>query len=475
MSISFRDPAGKLFFHQKQVFRLVNQVGKDDFEYALQSKKLKQFLELGRLVNFYQLDSKEAESLKEVVQNVFEIPSNHISSIVKHEKIPFLSYPYEWTPEMLHSAAELTLDLAEELQKEMIGLKDATPFNVLFRGAKPVFVDWLSFEKRDEFDPIWRSQAQFIRTFCLPLMVHKYLGFQLSWIFRVNRDGFEPEMVYQMLSLRKKLTPPFLSVVTIPKLLGATKMSTESAIYQKQTVNNAEKAQFILSQQFKSLRRLLKKIKPKSDIKSNWTDYVGERQHFTDSYFNQKQQFVESVLKEFQPKNVLDVGCNTGSFSRIAAQNGAQVIAIDQDAATVGKVWQMANQENLNILPLVIDISRPTAAIGWENKESASFLERVCGKVDCVLMLAVIHHLLVTERVPLSKILDLTAKITANIAIIEFVPPDDKMFKQISRGRDHLFEGLTEEVFYQTCQKYFKVLRSEKLTDSNRRILLLQK
>ncbi len=306
-------------------------------------------------------------------------------------------------------------------------------------------------------------------------MVHKYLGFQLSWIFRVNRDGFEPEIVYQMLSLRKKLTPPFLSVVTIPKLLGATKMSTESAIYQKQTVNNAEKAQFILSQQFKSLRRLLKKIKPKSDIKSNWTDYVGEKQHFTDSYFNQKQQFVESVLKEFQPKNVLDVGCNTGSFSRIAAQNGAQVIAIDQDAATVGKVWQMANQENLNILPLVIDISRPTAAIGWENKESASFLERVCGKVDCVLMLAVIHHLLVTERVPLSKILDLTAKITANIAIIEFVPPDDKMFKQISRGRDHLFEGLTEEVFYQTCQKYFKVLRSEKLTDSNRRILLLQK
>lgn len=474
MNSSFRDPSGKLFFHQEQVFRLVNKVGQNDLNAALESSKLQEFLDLGRLVNVYQLESTEIESLKNVVKEKYEILPDKISSIVKHDKIEFQSYPYEWTPEMLYSAASLTLDLAEKLLTEGLGLKDATPFNILFRGTKPVFVDWLSFEKRDEFDPIWLSQAQFIRTFCLPLMVNKHLGFQISWVFRVNRDGLEPENVYQMLNLTKKLLPPFLSVVTIPKWLGAVGQKN-STIYQKQSVNNAEKSQFILSQQFKSLRRLLHKIKPNADKTSDWAEYIGEKQHFTDAYLQQKQQFVETALKEFKPNNVLDVGCNTGYFSRIAAQNGAQVISIDQDAIVVGKVWQMAEKENLDILPLVVDISRPTPAIGWGNAESASFLSRIKGKMDGVMMLAVIHHLLVSERIPLSQIIELLAEITKNIVIIEFVPPDDPMFRQIARGRDHLFEDLTEQVFREVCQKHFKILRSEKLADSNRQMFILQK
>jgi ribosomal protein L11 methylase PrmA len=375
---------------------------------------------------------------------------------------------------MLHAAALLTLDLAEKLLAEGIGLKDATPFNILFRGAKPVFVDWLSFEKRDANDPIWLSKAQFIRTFCLPLLVNKHFGFQLSWVFRVNRDGLEPEDVYRMSGWAKKLSPAFFSTVTLPKWLGSAGQKN-STIYQKQTVNNPEKAIFILRQQFKSLRRLLQKVAPNPANTSDWSEYIGEKQHFTDAYLKQKDAFVKNALEEFKPNQVLDVGCNTGYFSRIAAESGASVTAIDTDAVAVGKVWQMARRENLDILPLVVDISRPTPAIGWRNGESASFLSRVQGKMDGVLMLAVVHHLLVTERIPLSEILLLMAEITENILVIEFVPPDDKMFRQIARGRDHLFEYLTENVFREVCQKHFKVLRSEKLADSNRQIFLLQK
>ncbi len=474
MNVSFRDPSGQLFFYQEEVFRIVNQLGLPDFQNALESKTLNDFLNSGSVVNVYQLTPAEIESLKLIVKDKFGLLSDKISSIVKHEKIPFQSFPYEWSAEMLHSAATLTLDLAEKLLNEGIGLKDATPFNLLFRGAKPVFVDWLSFEKRDPQDPIWLSKAQFIRTFCLPLLVNKYLGFQLSWVFRVNRDGLEPENVYQMLSSRKKLSPTFLSLVTIPKWLGSAGQKS-SAIYQKQTVNNVEKAHFILSRQFKSLRRLLQKVKPNPDKMSDWAEYIGEKQHFTDQYLQQKDRFVKNALEEFKPPNVLDVGCNTGYFSRIAAQTGASVVSIDQDPIVVGKVWQLANRENLDILPLVVDISRPTPAIGWRNAECASFLDRVRGKMDCVMMLAVIHHLMVTERIPLSEILELMAEITTNILIIEFVPPDDPMFRQIARGRDHLFEYLNEEVFREVCQKHFKILRSEKLADSNRQMFLLQK
>ncbi|NJM53424.1 MAG: DUF1698 domain-containing protein [Blastocatellia bacterium] len=106
---------------------------------------------------------------------------------------------------------------------------------------------------------------------------------------------------------------------------------------------------------------------------------MGENQHFTDAYLQQKDNFVRKYLTELKPKWILDVGCNTGYFSKIAAQTGASVVSIDQDATVVSKVWQMANTENLDILPLVVDISRPSPAIGWRNEECPSFLERAAG------------------------------------------------------------------------------------------------
>lgn len=473
-SVSFRDPAGKVFFHQGQLFRAINKTGEEDFQRALNSPILEKFVKTDHLVKVFELEISEKAALLNEIESKHYLIKETFSRLVKHEVIPFRSYPYEWTPEMLHSAALLTLKLAQKLLNEGIGLKDATPYNVLFRGANPVFVDWLSFEKRDGFDPIWLSQSQFIRTFCLPLMTNKYFGLELGWIFRVNRDGLEPEQVYKMCGSFQKILPPFLSFVTIPKLLNSKSQKT-SSIYQKQTFDNSEKAKFVLNRQFNSLEKLLKKIKPSTDKKSEWSEYIGDNQHFTDAYLQQKHNFVKTALEELKPARVLDIGCNTGFFSRVAAQAGSSVVSIDRDATVVSKVWQMAEKDSLDILPLVVDISRPSPAIGWANDECPSFLERAKGKMDAIMMLAVIHHILVSERVPLDKIIDLAAQLTNDVAIIEFVPPDDPMFRQIARGRDYLFEDLNEQVFREVCSKYFKILRYEKLADSNRQLYLLQK
>ena len=471
---SFRDPAGRVFLHGERVYRAITENGIKDFETAINSKTLSGFVNSGNLVKVSTLDASKSASLFDEIKELVSIESADFPHLAAHERIPFQNYPYEWTPEMLHAAALLTLDLQEKLLGEGLGLKDATPYNILFRGVKPVFVDWLSFERRDPADPVWLPQAQFIRTFILPLLVNKHFGIALDRVFLTNRDGLEPETVYEMCGTFKKWRSPFLTTVTIPKLLGAGEKPS-GAIYRKHLLDSAEKARFILGGQLKYLRKLLKKVAPDPNRTSDWAEYVGPKQHFTDKYLQTKHDFVENALREFPAQTVLDIGCNTGYFSRIAARSGAGVTAIDIDPIAVGRVWQMASAENLDILPLVMDISRPSPGTGWLNSECRSFLDRLKGMPDTVIMLAVIHHLLVTERIPLDEILKLIAATTKNTLILEFVPPADPMFKQIARGRDHLYEYLTRDFFENACAKHFRIVRREKLADSSRELYLLKK
>jgi hypothetical protein len=152
-------------------------------------------------------------------------------AILEHERIPFPSFPYEWAPEMLHAAAMLTLELALDLLPEALGLKDATPYNVLFRGPQPVFIDILSFERRDPADPTWLPYAQFIRTFLLPLLANRYFGFALDQLLFTRRDGLEPEEVYRWLGPLERVRPPFLSLVSMPLWLSSHHNRDDTSIY----------------------------------------------------------------------------------------------------------------------------------------------------------------------------------------------------------------------------------------------------
>jgi 2-polyprenyl-3-methyl-5-hydroxy-6-metoxy-1,4-benzoquinol methylase len=474
MAASFRDPAGALLSYEGRVLRLVNRQGERDLNASLKSEALAGFVESGRLVKAWKLSEESFRELLRDSRLAELVKDNQVSMVVEHERIPFQSFPYEWPAEMLHAAAHLTLDLGQAMLAEGRGLKDATPYNVLFRGPVPVFVDWLSFEERAPSDSTWLPYAQFARTFLLPLLVNKDFGLQVGPLLLQKRDGLEPEEVYRLSGWAKRLRLPFLTLATIPTHLGA-KQGADTSIYQRKTEANVEKAQFILEQQFKRLRRLLTRVEPRRASDSAWADYMGANQHFTDEYLKRKQAFVESALEEFKPERVLDIGCNTGHFSALAARAGARVVALDQDPVVVGAVWRMAQSEGLDILPLVVDITRPSPGVGWRNEECPAFLERARGQSDALMMLAVIHHMLISERISLPEILGLAAELTENILIIEFVGTLDPMFQRITRGREHLFTYLTREYFEQTCHQHFEILRSEEIEQSKRWIYLLQR
>jgi SAM-dependent methyltransferase len=472
---SFRDPAGQLFRLNGCVLRLVRSAGIQDVTAFLHSSVGQQLLQTGRVVGTEILDAARAQAALALSQGRALAVSLHGALVLQHERIPFPSFPYEWPPEMLHTAGMLTLDLAQELLPEGLGLKDGTPYNVLFRGPRPVFVDLLSFERREPGDPAWLPYAQFVRTFLLPLLAHRHFGVPLAQSLLTRRDGLEPEEMYRWLTLWQKVRLPFLTLVSIPTWLTARRSQDDATLYRRRSLQNTEQARFIVGALLRRLRRTLQALTPLSCRRSDWSEYMASQQHYTPEQLSAKQSFVAHVLEECSPRHVLDAGCNTGYFSTLAARSGASVIAIDADPVVVGQVWRHACAEGLDIQPLVVNLTRPTPGVGWCNQECASFLERARGRFDAVFMLALIHHLLVTERIPLSHIMALAADLTRDLLVIEFIAPHDPMFRRLTRGRDALYQDLTPVLFESVCGQHFDIVRAQPLAGTSRHLYLLRK
>ncbi len=374
---------------------------------------------------------------------------------------------------MLSAAAELTLELAEGLLEEDLGLKDGTPFNVLFDGCRPIFVDVLSIEPRTPGDPVWRAYAQFVRTFLLPLIAYKYFHLGPDQVFTGRREGLSPEDVYQMSGPLRRLLPPVLGHATIPTWLAGRSEARGPELYQAHREDPA-KARFVLASRIRSLGKAVHSATGFASS-SHWTDYAETRPSYTAEQAAAKKDFVRQWLAEEHPQHVLDIGCNTGSYSVEAATAGGRVVALDSDAAVVGRLYRRASAQGLPILPLVVNIAQPSPATGWENRECPSFLQRARHHFDAVLMLAVLHHLLVTDRVPLDSILDLAAELTRDWLLIEFIAPQDPMFRRIVRGREELHADLDRGRFEQAAQRRFRIVRRQDLPASERSLYLLRR
>ncbi len=464
---SFRDPGGRVLQREGRILRVVRLQALRDLERFLESPASRQFVERGNLVQTSRKDPPGAVWKSEVGEAPGDV-------WFEHERIPFPSHPYEWPPEMLYQAGRLTLELALTLLKDGLGLKDATPYNVLFRGPRPVFVDVLSVESRDPQDPVWTPYAQFVRTFLLPLAVNRDFGMSIGEVLSGRRDGLEPQTVDRWLGPVQRLRRPYLTLVSLPARLSGSARVKTGDIYQRRQLSDPRRARFVLEVLLKGLDKHLRRLEPTRQKHSLWSHYM-ETHSYTEEHFAAKEEFIEDCLREFAPASVLDAGCNDGYFSRMAARAGARVVSIDYEEAVVGKVWHRAAVEDLDILPLVVNLTRPTPAMGWHNRENASFLDRARGAFDAVFMLALIHHMLVSERVPLEEIIKLAAELSSDIVVMEYVSPADAMFRQLARGREHLHQDLTEEKFEAACRKHFEIVRSRPLKDGHRRVYLLRK
>ncbi|REJ77575.1 MAG: SAM-dependent methyltransferase [Acidobacteria bacterium] len=460
VSASFRDPDGRVIVSGDRVFRFVYPRGQESLSRFLNSELFSALSDSGEVIGTRHAD-------KDVGREIADRHSiKGFASVLEHDAVPFASFAYEWCPEMLASAARLTLKLAESAAESQWGLKDATPYNILFRGTRPVFIDLLSFEEREPLDPVWKPNAQFIRTFLLPLQLAKYIRLPFRPFFLLGRDGIEPETAYEVSGWFARWLTPLRTTATLPALLS--KKSEDGSIYNPRTSKSPEQAAFVFARILRGLRKKLDSASPQAQRGSVWSGYMDQNLSVEPGYVDQKKDLVREFVASHSPRTVLDIGCNTGEFSKIAARSGSRTVSIDTDEVVIDELFRSADNESLDILPLVIDISRPSPAVGWMNSENPSFIARAAGRFEAVLMLAVVHHLLVTERIPLEEVVDLIASIDTRALLIEWVSPDDPMFRTIARGRDELHRDLTEDVFREAFEHRFRTRKRTPLVRETR-------
>ena len=446
---TFRDPAGSVEVRADGAYRSVRAPYDAEILEFLGTPLATELVAQGRLVASERVSAEGADVL-----------------VLRHPRIGFASYPWEWSPGLWLAAGELTLNLCSDLVREGWLLKDATPLNVLFEGPRPVFVDVLSIERMDPHQPIWLAYGQFVRTFLLPMLAYSRLGWPLQGLL-TRRDGYEPEDVYAALSWAGRLRSPALGAVTLPALLAKNKKAQTGSVASR-AVKDPEVAREILLKTLRGLLSEMRSVTP-AQRSSVWSDYAETAAHYTEDDHTRKRRFVAEALAAARPGYVLDVGCNTGVYSGLAADAGAAVVSIDTDVQAVDRLYASAKKSGKEILPLCVDLAHPTPAAGWENREYAAFLSRCAGRFDVVMMLAVLHHLLLRNQIPLDRIAVLCSNLTTRHLILEWVPASDPKFQELLRGRDAIYGHITEEAFREEFAEYFTIL--EELRLENGRVL----
>lgn len=462
--VSFHDPEGSIFRKDHILIRRVSHSA---------GQRIRKFIEsdLGLLLIKEKVlpATRELSAVDLAEIGVAENTKDYIW--FEHRCIEFVSYPYEWTPEMLLDAGRFTLRLVQRLRKYNWDLKDASAYNVIFDGVNPVFVDLCSIVENSA-DPFWRPKAQFERHFVNPLIAYIYKTQVPHKVHFVEKDGLGPFDLGNLIGLRKWITKLGFFYSGIHYVLLHIEKYSRKLL--KHTLKmNSESSQLASSYQLSELGRTLDVIEYKlPKIQSKWLYYDMNRDHYSLESILIKKNQIKKWISQIKPLFVIDIGSNTGEFSRIASNLGSKVIAIENDlgAARLGYLTAKKNQEHQ--LFCVVDITYPSPAMGWTLEERPSFDRRISKFGECLLALAILHHWVVIGRIPIDEIIKKLAQITKQILIIEFIGPADPMFSAMIEGRSESYAHINLVSFKNELNKFFNILEEKPLPLTRRTLFL---
>lgn len=454
---SFRDPDSAVFLADGEVLRGLSERAAADWDRLSATSFFPRLVGEGHIVGTTPHEGEAPPSPR----------GASWARVLRHERIPVVSYPYEWPFAMLREAASLHLDVLRAALDEGVSLKDGTAYNVQFVGSRPMFIDIGSFE--DAAGP-WPGYRQFCQTMLFPLLIQAHLGVPYQPLLRGNLDGLTPSEVRGLFpGLRRFRKGVLRNVVLHSALERRVKTGTEQ-------VKKDLRSSGFTTELAKATTRKLAKLVRKLEVGrrgSTWSDYR-DTCSYSDADAQAKRDFVSSALAESgSAELVLDLGANDGAYSLLAAEHARYVVAVDGDELVIDRLYRRLRSERReNVLPLVMNLVDPSGGVGWRNRERASFAERV--RPDAVLALALVHHLAIAANVPLPEVVAWLRSFGGRL-VVEFVHPDDPMVQRLLANKPAgLFDDYRRDAFEDILGEHFGVHRQETLPSGTRTLYLAE-
>ncbi len=446
LSSSFRDPSGFLFKYQDKLYRYVDPCYQEEYDSLLERGLYESLTQKALMI-------PHKETSLPILSEAYKI--------IEPQLVPFISYPYEWSFTQLKDAALLTLEIQKMALKQNMSLKDASAYNIQFLDGAPIFIDTLSFERYIEGKP-WVAYRQFCQHFYAPLVLASHADIRLFDLLRTNIDGIPLDLASSLLPRKTHF-----------KLAIKMHIHMHAKAQQKYSDKSITKEPYLSKNRLlaiiDNLESSIKKLSWKPEG-TEWANYY-ENTNYSNSAQSHKAEWVRKFIKDTSPKSVWDLGANDGRFSRIAAQQQCQTLAFDVDPSAVEKNYLQTREKNETLLPLIMDLTNPSPAIGWNNRERMSLLER--GPADMVLALALIHHLAISNNVPFPLLASFFAHICHHL-IIEFVPKNDSKVQRLLQTRKDIFDHYTQKDFEHAFGQYFDILEKEPIKNSERHLYLMK-
>lgn len=445
---SFRDPSGFVFMHEGTLYRQINPSYHKQYHHLMNSGLYDELIKERLLVPHKEvpLDGVDSRSI-----------------IIKPKCIPFISYPYEWCFGEFKDAGIATLRIHLTALKYGMILKDASAYNIQFLSGYAVLIDTTSFEIYDEGKP-WVAYGQFCRHFVAPLLLMSEVDQRMARMMQLFIDGIPLDIASNILKGRGRL---FAKMHISLHSRAITKHETDGRSFSN-NVKNVTMSKVAFTSLAENLLHCIDKLKIR-DIPTEWGDYY-KYTNYNEIATSGKEKIVSEFLDKCgKLRNVWDLGANDGRYSRIALTKGASVVSFDIDPVAVEKSYQIAKHNHEKLLALIFDLTTPSPSIGFANAERQSITGRQ--HPECIMMLAVVHHMAISNNLPLDMIASWLSK-TCEYLIIEFVPKEDSQVQILLATRDDIFPDYNETGFEMAFCKYFDIISKEPVPDSKRTMYL---
>ena len=449
---SFRDPNGKIFYLEDNILRVATNDGINRINFILKDELLKKLISKNFLV--------ESEITNQF-DSILDIKKESI--IIKHKKIPFISYPYEWSFEQLKDAAIHHLDLHLFLLDNNATLIDASAYNIQFNSTKPIFIDILSIKEYVEGE-FWLAHKQFCENFLNPLILKSKKGINFNNWFKGNLEGIKTDELYSILNFKDFFSYNIFTNVFLMNFFDKKIQNNDSNKNIKLEKKKLSKIAFI--SMLKQLKSFIKSLNYKKN-KTTWDSY-SQNNTYKKNEEDEKKKIVGNFVAKNNFDSIVDMGCNDGVYSEISLKNGCKiVVGFDYDLNAVENAYLKSKKNKLNLLPLYLDASNPSISLGWNETERKGFKERA--KFDGMLALAFEHHLAIAKNIPLEQ----TIKWLIDIApqgLIEFVPKNDETIKKMLLLKGDIFQDYNEKNFTDIIMKNAKIVSEHNISSSGRKI-----